>query len=96
MELEIELDQYKLTVEIIRLVNDQPDPTCRDSADDARGCREVEWKIVYAIEHDDNGRVKECGYLPWWLDKLEREHDSAIEAAVWAKYDEAQERRHDQ
>ena len=89
MEVEIELDQFKLTVEITRLINDLPDPTCRDSADDARGCRELEWKLIYAIEYDDNGKPKQCGYLPKWLRWISIQHAEQIDAAIWAKYDEA-------
>lgn len=93
MELTIELDQFKLTAEIKRLINDQPDPTCRDSADDCRGTRELEFDLVYGIEYDDQGRVKECGYLPWWLSKIKDEHEAEIEAAIWKQYDEGQEDR---
>lgn len=89
MEIEIELDSYNLTVEVTRLINDQPDPTCRDSADDCRGVKEVEWQIVYATEFKE-GRPVQCGYLPKWLRYLERELSEEIEAAIWAKYEEGQ------
>lgn len=88
MEVTIELDQFKLTVEITRLINDAPDPTCRDSADDCRGTRELEWVLVYAVEYDDNGRIKECGQLQKWLDRIADRHATEISAAIWAKYDE--------
>lgn len=94
-EVEIALDQYKLTIEVSRLVSDKPDPSCRDSADDARGTREIEWRIVYAIEYDENNKVQQCGELPWWLNKLANDFDKRITAALWAKYDEAQDNRHD-
>lgn len=90
MEVEIELDQFKLTVEITHLINDAPDPTCRDSADDCRGTRELEWVLVYAVEYDDNGRIKECGQLQKWLDRIADRHAKEITAAIWAKCDEGQ------
>ena len=90
MEVTIELDQFKLTVEITHLINDAPDPTCRDSADDCRGTRELEWVLVYAVEYDDNGRIKECGHLQKWLDRIADRHATEISAAIWAKYDEVQ------
>lgn len=90
MEVTIELDQFKLTVEITHLINDAPDPTCRDSADDCRGTRELEWVLVYAVEYDDNGRIKQCGSLQPWLYNIADKYNSEITDAIWAKYDEGQ------
>jgi hypothetical protein len=88
MEITIELDAYKLDVEIIRLINDPPDPMCRDSADDFRGTREVEWRLVYATHHNEKGKIDECGQLPKWLERIADRHGAEIEAAIWARYDE--------
>lgn len=82
MEITVELDHLKLTVEVAKLVNELPDPT-------TTGERWVEFKVVHGIEYcQDTGRVIECGYLPWWLNKLQEENHDAIEAAIWAKYEE--------
>lgn len=87
-EITVELDHLKLTVEVTHLVNDFPDPTCRDSADTARGERFVDFKVVYATEYSQkDGRVIECGYLPWWLSKLQDENHDAIEAEIWKQYE---------
>lgn len=95
-ELTVTTDNYKLTVEVTRLVSDKPDPTCRDSADDYRGTRECEFRVIYGIEYNENGRIAQCGELPWWLDKLTEDHAEAIEAAIWKQYDKGQEsRRHE-
>lgn len=90
MEVTVELDQFKLTAEITRLIDDKPDPSCRDSADDCRGVRELEWHLTFAIAYDDNGKVKECGYLPKWLAYLTREHSDEITAAIWKQHDNRQ------
>lgn len=90
-ELTIKLDGLDLTVEVTHLINDAPDPTCRDSADDFRGTREVEWHLTYATEYDDNGRVSQCGQLQKWLDRLAARHFDEIEAGIWAAYEKGQE-----
>jgi hypothetical protein len=88
-ELEIELGGLHLAVEVVSLIDLPPDPMCRDSADDFRGTRELEWRLTYATEFGEDGRVKQCGQLPRWLDKLARENESAITAAIWAQHDAA-------
>jgi hypothetical protein len=87
-EIIVELDNLKLTVEVTHLVNDLPDPNCRDSADTARGERWVDFNVTYGVEYDqDNGQVIECGYLPWWLNKLQHENRDAVEAEIWKQYE---------
>lgn len=95
-ELTIKLDGLELTVEVTHLINDKPDPTCRDSADDFRGTREVEWHLTYGIEYDDNGRISQCGQLQKWLDRLAHRHSEEIEAAIWTAYDKGQEAANDE
>lgn len=86
-EITVVIDDLELTVEITNLVNDSPDPTCRDSDVDFHGERYVEFRVVYGIEHNENGRVIQCGELPWWLNKLQNEHHDAIEAEIWKQYE---------
>lgn len=94
-EITVHLDGLKLTVKIDSLINDPPNPDCRDSDYDFYGTREVEWRLVYGIETDEDGKVIECGYLPWWLNKITEEHAEAIEAAIWQQYEEAKDDRHE-
>ena len=86
-EITIEFDQLTLTIQVDRLISDAPQPDCRDSADTARGERSVDYRVVYGVEYDDQGRVDQCGQLPWWLNKLARDNHVAIEAGIWAAYD---------
>lgn len=88
----IEIDQFMFDVEITHLVDQDPDPTCRDSADDFSGRREIEWNLIYAAEYDDNGKCIACGELPWWLSKLTRDYAEQIEAKLW-QWVEKQKRR---
>ena len=83
-EITVELDHFKLTVEVTQLVNELPDPT-------TTGERWVEFKVVHGIEYSEkDGRVIQCGYLPWWLNKLAQDHHDAIESAIWAEYEAGQ------
>ena len=83
-EITVELDHFKLTVEVTRLVNEAQDPT-------TTGERWVEFNVVYGIEYSEkDGRMIECGYLPWWLNKLQNDHHDAIEAEIWKQYEACQ------
>lgn len=83
----LEIDEFVFTVEITHLINQAPDPTCRDSADDFRGCREIEWHLIYAAEYDEDGKCIKCGELPGNLKRLEHQHHNLIEANLWALID---------
>lgn len=87
----LEIDEFVFTVEITHLINQAPDPACRDSADDFRGCREIEWHLTYAAEYGEDGKCIESGDLPGNLKRLAYQHSDLIEANVWAWIDKRNE-----
>lgn len=90
---QLEVENFSLDIEITHLINLPPDPTCRDSADDFAGIREMEWRITYAIEYGEDGRVIECGELESNLKRITRTYSSEIEAKLWKLLDDAKEAR---
>lgn len=89
----IEIEEFVFDVEITHLVQKEPDPYCTDSADDARGYREIEWHLIYAAEYE-SGKCVACGELPWWLSKLTLDHADQIEAKLWQWVEKQKERQH--
>lgn len=87
----LEIDEFVFDVEITHLVDQPADPTCRDSADDFYGMREMEWHLTYSIEYDENDRVIECGELPGNLKRLAHQHSDLIEAKLWQHIDKMKE-----
>lgn len=81
---------HHLEIIVDRLVNDRPNPQCLDSADDARGTRELEWHLDYASEMNEHGKVIHCGMLPWWLSKIKDQYQDEVDTHLWDKYDENQ------
>jgi hypothetical protein len=85
MNVPIEIDVENYTFEIVTtlLIDEAPNHSCRDSADDYRGTRELEWKMVYAVERTETGRIVACGMLDTWMAYLTQEHGEAITAKLW-------------
>lgn len=92
ISVRLDLNEYIFSVKVTHLINQAPDPTCRDSADDFRGTREMEWHISHAIRYDDDGHIAESGNYQPWLDQLYGDHFDLIEAKLWQKVDEKKER----
>lgn len=81
--VQIQIEDFTFDVEITHLIDQAPDPTCRDSADDFRGIREMDWSLTYATRCDQDGKVVECGFHRPWLNRLSSKHHDQIESALW-------------
>lgn len=87
----IEIDQYLFTVEVTHLVNQKPDPTCRDSADDFHGYREVEFSGIHAVEYDEDGNMTARAFSDSELVGICQQHKQTIEDHIWALVDAGEE-----
>lgn len=89
-----EIDEFVFDVKITHLIDQAPDPACRDSAEDFHGCREIEWHLTYASECDESGECIRFGDSPRWLSRLTRDHHEPIEAKIWHWIEQKKEARH--
>ena len=83
--VQIQIDDFTFDVEITHLIDQAPDPTCRDSADDFRGIREIEWRLDRAVllTEEGNDQLQSIWYLHPYLYTLAAEHHDQIESALW-------------
>ena len=87
----IELDQYTVEVEVTSLVNEPAYPTCRDSADDFYGYREVEFSVIHAVEYDEDGNMTARAFSESELVGICQQHQQTIEEHIWALVDAGEE-----
>ncbi|MDH0157322.1 hypothetical protein [Stutzerimonas stutzeri] len=61
MRFEIDLDEYRLAVEVTHCLDVKPDYRSWDSADDYYGYREMEFEVISGSVFDEDGNETELG-----------------------------------
>jgi len=80
---EIVVDGFALGVEVLHCVNIPPAPSSWNSDWDAQGEREIEFRVVSAVEYDDAGRKTPAPDTR----QLQAELAPQIETALWFEID---------
>lgn len=80
---DIVVDGFALAVEVLHCVNIPPALGSRDSDWDAQGEREIEFRVVSAVEYDERGRK----LLVSPSDPLLTQYGPQIETALWFEID---------
>ncbi len=86
MEFMIDLDEYRLAVEVTHCADVKPDPTCRDSDHDYHGYREMEFTVVSGVVIDDDGTESDLGRNG--CAALAEKHAELIEELIWKQIEE--------
>ena len=85
MKFEIDLDEYRLSVEVTHCEVVEPDYRCRDSADDYYGYSELEFTVASGIVFDEDGNDTDLGRNG--CAAVADEHAELIEELLWKAID---------
>lgn len=89
MQYEIVVDGLALDVEVTHCVNTPPCPGTWSSDWDAQGEREIEFRIVGAVEYDDQGRKR----IVSDTQAVAAQYQLQIETALWFEIDSRNRRQ---
>ncbi|WP_338585740.1 hypothetical protein [Pseudomonas sp. MAG733B] len=87
MIYEVNLDQYALQCEVTELLDVPPDPWATTSDWEARGYRELEFRILSAQAFDENGNASKLG--PSDCAALTEQYSELIEEELWRRIEAA-------
>lgn len=90
MRFEIDLDEYRLAVEVTHCADVKPDPNCRDSDYDFYGYRELEFEVVSGVVTDEDGTETDLGRNG--CAALAEQYAELIERLLWQEIDEEAEK----
>ncbi|WP_313489140.1 hypothetical protein [Stutzerimonas nitrititolerans] len=91
MNYQIDLDEYRLAVEVTHCVDVKPDPNCRDSDHDYYGYREMEFTVVSGVVIDEGGAESNLGRNG--CAALAEKHAELIEELIWKQIEEGETER---
>lgn len=85
MRFEIDLDEYRLAVEVTHCLDVKPDYRSWGSADDYYGYREMEFEVISGSVFDEDGNQTELGRNG--CAAVADEHAERIEELLWTEID---------
>lgn len=89
MRFEIDLDEYRLSVEVTNCLDVKPDYRCRDSDWDYYGYREMEFEVISGSVFDEDGNETELDLNG--CAAVADEHAERIEDRLWNMIDAKRE-----
>ena len=89
MRFEIDLDEYRLAVEVTHCLDVKPDYRCRDSDWDYYGYREMEFEVTSGTIFDEDGNETDLGRNG--CAAVAERYAEDIEDRLWSLIDEMRE-----
>ena len=86
MNYQIDLDEFRLAVEVTHCADVKPDPNCWDSDHDFYGYRELEFEVVSGVVTDEDGTETDLGRNG--CAALAEQYAELIERLLWQQIDE--------